>query len=166
MVGILICALIRPSFVAAGRSISTFGTAKATIIPYALTILGTSFWLFKASSELSSSNPTASKIASALIIISLTLVANLLVPFSINRLFHYTHDVISMVYFGFILYISLLLILHSQKNILSHILFILEIVGSILLVLSLKKVNLLKLQFISELVVVVSFIFLLMGPIS
>jgi hypothetical protein len=165
--GVLVCALIRPHFVTAERSISAFGTTKATIVPYAFASLGTIFWMMKAASALPSSNIMARKLAAALYFMSAAMVAGLLTPFSINRLFLYTHEIVSLILFGAQLYASILIVTHIRTDIFNYALFGFQVAGSVLLVLSLKVVDVLNLQLIGELTILASFIILFMrSPIK
>jgi hypothetical protein len=160
LIGILLCIIIRPKWAATNYPISYFGNFRATIAPYAVSFLLSSYWLALTALALP---PAMRLIRRLLLAITICALGVLCSPYMINPRVGWAHFSFAGTLLILELTLSMLLIIRSH-HLYALLGFLVELVGAVLSVLS--QAGRLHVELIGEVSVIIGFGLLLSYNLS
>jgi hypothetical protein len=155
-----VCIVVSPGLNADGGAISNFGNYKATIVPYALSFVLSSFFLWKASDNLPD-RQEFSLIRAVLRWVSMLNIAILLTPYKATIATFVIHLIATALLFIIELSVSIWLSMFVIKKRYSFILVAIQFLGFFIVVLSLQEVKVLEYLLVGQMLTVGSFALLI-----
>lgn len=151
---LLVSALLLPGIVSANSGISNFGVHARTILPYGLGFLLCGYLTLMAAHSIKREDNVTTTLSRALFLLSLLLLGILLTPYSVNRLFDWSHMAVGGLLFMFELAFAAWLVRLRPDNI-SFALFTAQCLGSAVAALSL--LGAIQLMFVGQMAAEIAF---------
>lgn len=155
-----LCYILKPHHTRYNSSLSYYGNFRLTIVPYAIGIVLTSYYLFKASAAIAGIKNLA-YVRRGMQVFSAVLLLILLTPFSAGLFFFYGHIGASAILALTNLFLVFYCTLYIAKDWQSSLLTLVNVFGVVGCVLSLAEIHILHYEAVFELVTFVSLGFIL-----
>lgn len=148
--GLSLCVIIKPHGLAANEGISYYGTFRSTIAPYALSLLGSAWFISRLHSSL---DGELKWLQTAFLIFPLLIIGTFLTPYTFGRLFSTTHVIFGSILFASQLLLSLYLSFKLRHKLLAACLWLAELTSGIMCAIYLnpKKGYLIEFQVLFQL---------------
>lgn len=98
MLGIVVCVLLKPHGLLANSGISYYGTFRITLASYAIALLGSAWFTYRAGHLLLVSSLAVQRLACYSF--SVLIVGIFLTPYSLNSVFDWTHTILGSILFA------------------------------------------------------------------
>lgn len=98
-IGTIACIIIKPHGLVANSGLSYFGNFKATIVPYAVVLLGGSWFFYKAAASLPEEGYNLTK--RALTVFAILYIGLFFTPYTLNNVFDWLHTLFGITLFSY-----------------------------------------------------------------